>query len=45
MIINTTNDLPFKLDGIAKEILDAAPSVTLAGTVEELTELAVRDAK
>ena len=44
MIIKNTNDLPFKVDGIAKEILDAAPSVTLAGTVEELTELAVRDA-
>jgi len=34
-------ELPFQLDGVAKEILEAAPSVAVAGSVEELTELAV----
>ena len=37
----TNSGLPFKLKGIAKEILESAPSVTVAGTVDELTELAV----
>ncbi|WOO40661.1 DUF4914 family protein [Rubellicoccus peritrichatus] len=38
------NHLPFKLEGLAKEILDAAPSVTVAGDVNELTALAVSNA-
>ncbi len=41
---NTKPPLPFKLEGLAAEILEAAPSVTVAGSVEELTELATVDA-
>jgi hypothetical protein len=46
-MITTNHDLsklPLKLSGIAKELLEAAPSVSMAGTVAEIAELAVRDA-
>lgn len=42
--MSTKQALPFKLEGIAKEILEAAPSVTVAGSVNDLTELAVANA-
>lgn len=48
MAAKTTSgsSLPFhsRLSGIAREILDAAPSVTVAGTVDDLVELAVENA-
>lgn len=42
---NNVQKLPFPLEGLAREILEAAPSVTLAGSVDELTELAVCNAR
>jgi hypothetical protein len=41
MMSDPKTKLPFKINGVAKEILDAAPSVTVAGSVEELEKLAV----
>lgn len=41
--MNAKTKIPFKLSGTALEILEAAPSVAIAGSVEELAKLAVRD--
>ena len=38
---NLKTEPSFKIKGVTKEILDAAPSVTVAGSVEELEKLAV----
>lgn len=39
----TRRSIPFRVSGLAKEILEQAPSVAYAGTVNELAKLAVRD--
>jgi hypothetical protein len=41
---NTENQIPCKLPEDARDVLTSAPSLTIAGTVDELLELAVRDA-
>ncbi len=42
---NATSPLPFNIPAEAREVLAAAPSVTLARSVDELVKLAVRDAR
>jgi hypothetical protein len=42
--VRTSRYLPFPLPAATADLLDSAPSVTVAQTVDELVELAVRDA-
>lgn len=44
MSADKKNRLPFQLEGVAREILEAAPSVTAAGSVDELKSLATSNA-